>query len=368
LTVLPFERVFHLFGWLLMASFDSTSSASISETAISFASSVSASVTAETVAEDEPVQIIDYLYLGDRRSAKNKEVLQALGITHIVNVTLARGDGGVHNFFEDTPPFEYHRVPIQDSDGADILPFLSAAFAFIDEAREKGHSVLIHCQQGVSRSPTLVIAYLMKKMGLKLAQAYSLLRRKRAQVKPKGNFLQQLMTFEKSLAKMIASVSSLSSSSSPVMSSSSLSSSSSSSVTPISVPHKRKLAEAPSDEETLVLGKPSLRPPSVSPPPLRTPSPAERLAAMVSQGVLSPTIDPKKRKLLSVSYTSSSTSSAGDFSLDDDEDGALAARRARRYATEIALVSLSNSSSAGPFTAATVATPAIPHEAPSSVA
>ena len=38
---------------------------------------------------------------------------------------------------------------------------MEAAFGFIEEARQKGAGILVHCVSGISRSPTIVIAYLM---------------------------------------------------------------------------------------------------------------------------------------------------------------------------------------------------------------
>ncbi|CAK4769937.1 unnamed protein product [Aphanomyces euteiches] len=55
-----------------------------------------------------PSQILDYLFLGGRHHAKNRDHLKALGITHILNVTPPRKVdpvAGVPNFFEKDPTF-----------------------------------------------------------------------------------------------------------------------------------------------------------------------------------------------------------------------------------------------------------------------
>lgn len=149
--------------------------------------------------EGEISQIEKNLFLSDRNGAKDLNKLQALGITHVVNVTEPPDEGGVHNFFQDLPSFTYLRLPLQDSDGAMIVPFFEQAYEFIHKAREQGHGVLVHCQQGVSRSPTIVVAYLMKELKVDLKVAYSKVKSGRNKAKPKQNFLQQLMEFEKHL-------------------------------------------------------------------------------------------------------------------------------------------------------------------------
>lgn len=42
---------------------------------------------------------------------------------------------------------------------------IDPALAFIDEMRERGASVLIHCEQGMSRSPSLALLYLATRLG-----------------------------------------------------------------------------------------------------------------------------------------------------------------------------------------------------------
>ena len=54
-----------------------------------------------------PAAVVPGLYIGDKRLAANKDVLHALGITHIVNVT-----HDVRHYFEHEPhSFTYLRCP-----------------------------------------------------------------------------------------------------------------------------------------------------------------------------------------------------------------------------------------------------------------
>jgi dual specificity MAP kinase phosphatase len=68
-----------------------------------------------------------------------------------------------------------------------------------DEARKNNSKVLVHCQAGVSRSPTIVIAYIMKKYSLNLNEAYSKVREMRPIIAPNLIFMSQLMEFEAKL-------------------------------------------------------------------------------------------------------------------------------------------------------------------------
>ena len=55
----------------------------------------------------------------------------------------------------------------------------------------EGYGVLVHCAQGVSRSASLILAFLMRKHNMSLKAAYQLLKQKRPVVKPNTNFLRQ---------------------------------------------------------------------------------------------------------------------------------------------------------------------------------
>ena len=60
--------------------------------------------------------------------------------------------------------------------------------------------VFVHCVQGMSRSATLVLAYLMKTCGMGVQDAVRLVRSKR-EIYPNPGFLQQLCDFNEELKK-----------------------------------------------------------------------------------------------------------------------------------------------------------------------
>lgn len=57
----------------------------------------------------------------------------------------------------------------------------------------------MHCQAGVSRSATIVIAYLMKHTLMTMPDAYKYVRSRRPVVSPNLNFMGQLLEFERDL-------------------------------------------------------------------------------------------------------------------------------------------------------------------------
>ncbi|ETV85038.1 hypothetical protein H257_02919 [Aphanomyces astaci] len=158
------------------------------------------------MADTSPTQVLDYVFLGSRQHAKNRAMLESLGITHILNVTPTRKVdpvAGVPNFFEKDNVFTYRRCALFDNQGEDILTSLDGCIAFIDQAKFHGR-IFVHCKAGVSRSASIVLAYLMKANAMPFDEALSFLQHKRPMVNPNASFRTQLQAFEKRLVRQSA--------------------------------------------------------------------------------------------------------------------------------------------------------------------
>ena len=139
--------------------------------------------------------IQNFLYLGDQRLAESKEVIHNLGITHIINATKR-----VPNKFEKDG-VKYLRVYVEDDAEVKIKFHFSRAFQFIDDAlfensQAARNKVLVHCAQGVSRSATIVIMYLMKHFDWSYDLAFAFVKRHREIIDPNGGFMNQLQEFD----------------------------------------------------------------------------------------------------------------------------------------------------------------------------
>ncbi len=65
-----------------------------------------------------------------------------------------------------------------------------------DDAERPRARVLVHCMQGISRSASIVIAYLMTTRGLSFEEAAGIAMRARPIVKPNSGFVAQLRDFQ----------------------------------------------------------------------------------------------------------------------------------------------------------------------------
>ncbi|XP_040181285.1 dual specificity protein phosphatase 4 [Rana temporaria] len=136
-----------------------------------------------------PVDILPFLYLGSAYHAARRDMLDALGITALLNVS-----SDCPNHFEGH--FQYKCIPVEDNHKADISSWFMEAIEYIDSIKDHHGRVLVHCQAGISRSATICLAYLMMKKRVKLEEAFEFVKQRRSIISPNFSFMGQLLQFE----------------------------------------------------------------------------------------------------------------------------------------------------------------------------
>lgn len=132
------------------------------------------------------------MHISSDFAAANLDVLEANEITHIINMAAE-----LSNHFPDR--FTYLHIPAQDS----VTERLSPRFPTITEfastslANTPDAQILIHCQQGVSRSAAAALAILIANENMRLDPAFHLLKSKRSVIEPNRTFLMELRWLEK---------------------------------------------------------------------------------------------------------------------------------------------------------------------------
>lgn len=133
-------------------------------------------------------KILENLWLGDMSAAYNKVILKKNGMTHILTVA-----SGIPPKFPSN--FTYKVVTILDSPTANLKAHFNSCIKFIKQAIDQGGTVLVHCFAGVSRSATIVIAFLMVEYGMTLNEAMQHTRKCRYFINPNDGFRRQLQAF-----------------------------------------------------------------------------------------------------------------------------------------------------------------------------
>ncbi|CAF1004711.1 unnamed protein product, partial [Brachionus calyciflorus] len=146
--------------------------------------------------EDISLIIQPYLYLGGGSINRNPQLANFYGITHILN--MASEIAPNMDLFGNRN-IKYKHIPADDTLNYNIRYHFEEAFELIDDARRTNGKILVHCAMGISRSATIVIAYIMNRYDMTLRSALDFVRSKRPIVQPNSLFLKLLLDYEKEL-------------------------------------------------------------------------------------------------------------------------------------------------------------------------
>ena len=135
--------------------------------------------------------IPNFLYISSYNATKNKTLLEKNKITHIINCAA----DFCENVFESENKYTYLSFYLKDHVLENIECIFYECIKFIENVKEKGGRVLVHCIQGISRSVTLVMAYLIYKNKLTYDKAFNIVQGKREISSPNFGFSIQLQNF-----------------------------------------------------------------------------------------------------------------------------------------------------------------------------
>ncbi|CAL8304946.1 unnamed protein product [Lota lota] len=150
-------------------------------------------------------EVFPRIYIGNAFVAQNVMRLQKLGVTHILNV--AEGNSFMHvntsaEFYLGTG-ITYHGIRANDTEHFSLSAFFEEGADFIDKALAHNNGkgkVYVHCREGFSRSPTMVMAFLMLRHKMDARAAVATVRHKR-EIGPNDGFLRQLCQLNQQLAR-----------------------------------------------------------------------------------------------------------------------------------------------------------------------
>ncbi len=134
-------------------------------------------------------EIIPNLFLGNINAGWNPETLHQFNIHAVLQL------------LPQTPPPDVIHIPrliihIEDYPETNIKKFFHQTFQWIDNHLLNHQTVLIHCYAGVSRSATIVIAYLMNKNKWNYQQSFDFVLARRPCIEPNWGFTLQLYQYE----------------------------------------------------------------------------------------------------------------------------------------------------------------------------
>ncbi|CAK89645.1 unnamed protein product (macronuclear) [Paramecium tetraurelia] len=131
------------------------------------------------------------LYLGNINAANDSSYLRKHDVGAVLSVI-------------DTSDIKLEKsvihlwIAAEDCEKVQLIRYFDQASNFIQD-NLRHTNVLVHCYAGISRSSSLIIAYLLKCQGYSLKEALTKLKCQRPQVDPNDGFLEQLKQYEEKL-------------------------------------------------------------------------------------------------------------------------------------------------------------------------
>lgn len=143
------------------------------------------------------------IILSDGPTALCTSMLKRMGVSHVLNAAQGKERPGQVNTspsFYSYSGIRFLGVEAFDHIAFRLYPYFDEASDFMQDALDSGGKVLVHCRAGISRSATLVCAFLMLKKCLSVQEAIRTVRKNRAII-PNDGFLQQLCDLNERLHK-----------------------------------------------------------------------------------------------------------------------------------------------------------------------
>jgi|TARA_B110000305_G_C19003183_1_gene431395 protein-tyrosine phosphatase len=147
--------------------------------------------------------IIDNIYIGNVYDAHNIDRLNELNIKNVISAVT-----GFDNIYDDS--FNHLSLNLIDNENQDIIHYFEITNHYLDNIISKNisssseknkHKILIHCICGVSRSVTILLAYIIKKYNYTPKYALKIVQKKRNIANPNDNFMKQLWTYYENINK-----------------------------------------------------------------------------------------------------------------------------------------------------------------------
>jgi len=162
---------------------------------------------------DQISPIIPNIYISNWTASADFNKLRDSQIRAILTVERRSKDSYTLSLYEQNE-IDFLQIPIDDDPSVNISIHFDPTFDFINNHVMKGENVLIHCYAGISRSVSIVLNYLIRRLYIKakdanafigpetaLAKSLDLIQKSRPVANPNKGFMVQLLDKAREYAK-----------------------------------------------------------------------------------------------------------------------------------------------------------------------
>jgi len=144
-------------------------------------------------------KITETLFLGNDHDARDEDALKKAKITHVLSMIARKWTNKPRGLFNwKSKGVKRKCAPMRDDGKSDVVKLLGQKrlWKFILKSQQKQNKLLIHCQMGMNRSPTIVMGFLMKYNHITFYKAWRLVKQKRDIVQPHVKYIKQLRAWD----------------------------------------------------------------------------------------------------------------------------------------------------------------------------
>eukprot|EP00928_Gymnodinium_smaydae_P050378 TRINITY_DN33938_c0_g1_i1.p1 TRINITY_DN33938_c0_g1~~TRINITY_DN33938_c0_g1_i1.p1 ORF type:complete len:200 (-),score=58.95 TRINITY_DN33938_c0_g1_i1:224-823(-) len=150
---------------------------------------------------DGPAELLPHLLLGSGDDARRPRELLARGVTHVLNCAGAAVKTGAD--FYQPYGIEYNEFKSEDTQGYNIIQHYEQAASLADAVAAKGGRLFVHCEAGVNRSGSLLLAYYCLSTGTPLLASARHCKAQRGRICTNKGFQLQVFEFVRSRGSLL---------------------------------------------------------------------------------------------------------------------------------------------------------------------
>jgi len=132
------------------------------------------------------------IWIGKKSNAKDQAHLQEIGITHVLNCA---GELPIPDFYTDDN-INFLHIAMKDRSDFPIQEYFIQGSDWLAANLTGTSKILVHCQEGRSRSASMVVAYLIRDKGMTYNSALATITARRHLIQPNTGFQTKLIEWE----------------------------------------------------------------------------------------------------------------------------------------------------------------------------
>ena len=108
-------------------------------------------------------EIVPHVYISNWYTSNNPDIIKKYNIKGVITIETRPKPQEIIDYYRNNN-INFMYIYLPDIEYADISKFFDVSYNFINNFVNKHQNVLVHCFAGISRSATLILNYMIRKL------------------------------------------------------------------------------------------------------------------------------------------------------------------------------------------------------------